>query len=65
MAQNSMNKDRPQNLPDDFLAYAPLAMAYVPMQTLRDLYTPQVALQRGTVFEELDLPFLGQGGMKK
>ena len=33
-----------------------LAMAYVPMQTWRMLYSPDYALTRGSLFEELDLP---------
>ncbi|MDD4564427.1 MAG: spore coat associated protein CotJA [Eubacteriales bacterium] len=39
----------------------PLAMAYVPMQRWRDIYEPAKALSRGTIFAELDLPFLGGG----
>ena len=35
---------------------ARLAMAYVPMQVWRMLYSPDSALMRGTMFEELDLP---------
>ena len=34
----------------------PLAYAYVPIQRWRMLYTPENALARGTMFEELDLP---------
>lgn len=37
----------------------PLAMAYVPMQKWRDIYEADVGLDRGTMFAELDLPFLG------
>ncbi len=33
-----------------------LAMAYVPMQCWRMLYSPDHGLMRGTLFEELDLP---------
>ena len=33
-----------------------LAMAYVPMQCWRMLYSPDYALTRGSLFEELDLP---------
>ena len=40
----------------------PLAMAYVPMQKWRNLYDCDVALSRGTLFSELDLPFLGGRG---
>lgn len=39
----------------------PLVMAYVPMQTFRDLYDPESGLTHGTIFRELDLPF--HGGM--
>lgn len=39
-----------------------LAMAYVPWQNFAEPYPPCKALIRGTVFEELDKPFLGKGG---
>ena len=34
----------------------PLAMVYSPYQEWRQIYTPDVALCRGTLFSELDLP---------
>lgn len=37
----------------------PLAMAYVPWQTLGEVYPETKALQQGTLFPELDKPFLG------
>lgn len=37
----------------------PIGMAYVPMQTWGPLYDPQKALCQGTLFPELDKPFLG------
>lgn len=37
----------------------PLAMVYSPLQDFHQLYTPEVALERGTLFSELDLPFEG------
>ena len=37
----------------------PLAMVYSPCQAWRNAYTPDVALERGTLFSELDLPFEG------
>ena len=46
----------------------PLAMAYVPVQIFRKLYSAEKALERGTLFEELDFPFLpnsGKDGGKK
>ena len=36
-----------------------LAMAYVPDQIFRALYSPHDAIARGTLFEELDLPYGG------
>ena len=38
----------------------PLAMAYVPMQKWGDQYAPAVGLERGTIFPQLDLPFIGE-----
>ena len=38
----------------------PLAMSYVPMQKWEDLYAPPMALERGTLFAKLDLPFIGK-----
>lgn len=36
-----------------------LAMISVPIQEWRNIYSPEVALCKGTLFEELDLPFWG------
>lgn len=36
---------------------APLAMSYVPWQRWDDVYSEKVALERGTAFPVLDLPF--------
>ena len=41
----------------------PLAMSYVPFQKWTKTYALDKALQRGTLFPELDLPF--KGGMCK
>lgn len=38
----------------------PLGMAYVSIQSWRNIYSNDVGLDRGTIFEELDLPFLGK-----
>lgn len=40
-----------------------LAMAYVPFQRFCNLYPPERALEAGTLFADLDKPFLG-GGLK-
>lgn len=36
-----------------------LAMLYVPYQRFEKLYSEEEALERGTLFRALDLPFLG------
>lgn len=44
-----------------YLGRLPLAMAYVPFQRWGPcIYEPYRALQRGTIFPELDLPFCGR-----
>lgn len=43
-----------------YLGRLPLAMAYVPFQQFGNIYEPYRALQRGTIFPELDLPFCGR-----
>ena len=45
----------------DPLAGLPLAMAYVPWQSWGKTYKPADGWDRGTIFPELDLPFLGGG----
>lgn len=41
------------------------AMAYVPLQSWNQTYDPMVGLDRGTVFPELDKPFLGKEALEK
>lgn len=41
-----------------FPAHMPLAMAYVPFQKIQSVYEPMNALMRGTIFPELDKPWL-------
>jgi hypothetical protein len=43
----------------------PLAMAYVPYQTSRDMYDYTTGLKRGTIFPELWKPFCGKGGARR
>ncbi len=38
-----------------------LAMAYVPWQNWEPMYNEEQALERGTAFPSLDLPFCGRG----
>lgn len=62
--RKSPSPDLPQktnlHLPDGF----PLASVYAPTQVFRNLYDIDEALMRGTVFKELDLPFMGLSIMK-
>ncbi len=37
-----------------------LAAAFIPPQAWEDIYTPEVALSRGTLFAQLDKPFIGE-----
>ena len=42
-----------------------LAMAYVPNQEWGSLYDPDVALARGTLFQNLDLPWIGEEALPR
>ena len=42
--------------------YTPIAMAYVPWQHFGSVYDLEKALQIGTIFPELNMPFLGKRG---
>lgn len=37
-----------------------LAMGFVPDQVWQNIYTDDVALARGTIFADLDKPFIGE-----
>ena len=56
---NSLQRPEPQK--PDLLEDMPLAMAYVRMQRWGQKYDPDLALQRGTLFPDLDFPFEGKG----
>lgn len=49
---------------EDPLYGMPLTMAYVPWQTWGEIYDVCKGFRSGTVFEELDKPFVGRGGWK-
>ncbi len=42
----------------------PVAIAYVNWQKFSKTYEPQKALERGTIFPELDKPFTGRKGAR-
>ena len=50
---------------DHFPADMPIGMAYVPWQKWQDIYEHGKGLECGTIFRELDKPFLGKGGMRR
>ena len=43
----------------------PLASVYAPLQVFDELYDLPTALKHGTVFAQLDLPFMGDRRIKK
>lgn len=45
------------------LGHMALAMAYVPWQHFTNTYDPEKALHVGTIFPELDKPYIGKRGM--
>lgn len=59
---------RPESCPDtrnDLPEGFPPAMAYVPWQQWRDIYELCTGFRQGTIFRELDKPFLRKGGRCK
>ena len=44
----------------EFPKETPVAMLYSPQQSFRNIYCEEDALMRGTIFEELDKPFIGE-----
>lgn len=38
----------------------PLASVFAPLQSFDNIYDAEMALKQGTVFAELDLPFMGR-----
>lgn len=43
----------------------PIAMAYVPWQTWENIYEADMGLKQGTIFKELDKPFVCGRGVRK
>ena len=70
--QQSNYGTRSYSYPQNSIPYMPetptVAMAYVPMQQFdANVYAPTKALERGTLFPQLDLPFEGlrTGGYRR
>lgn len=62
MVQNNCCDDKAEY---DELSGMPIAMAYVPWQEWRAVYDTEKGFHRGTIFEELDKPFVGRGGCNR
>lgn len=61
-----MNESQPAETKDNPHKNLSLAMAYVMWQEWRKPYDYEKALSRGTIFEELDLPFMAyRGGIER
>ncbi len=45
--------------------FSSLAIAYVAYQKWQNLYSPEVGFHRGTLFTELDKPFIGEEAVCK
>lgn len=54
--QNENSADRSR-----FPEHTPLAMCYVPMQEIGELYSENTAFEKGTIFPDLYFPFKGKG----
>lgn len=51
------------NISKDAWCDKSLAMAYVPWQTWRDIYDADKGFHCGTIFQELNMPFVGKRGV--
>ena len=60
-----VNEHPAETCPLDLLNGLSIAMAYVPCQKWRKLYSLEKSFHKGTIFEELDKPFSGTGGCCK
>lgn len=54
----SLRQPDRENIQRDCLSDMSVAMAYVPMQRWNQVYDMSRGLTRGTIFPELDLPFV-------
>ncbi len=50
--------------PTPFPQNTPVAMAYIPFQQFGELYPFEKGLKAGTIFPDLDKPFLGGGALR-
>ena len=58
----SYRTDCRANTRHPFPSDTPIAMAYVPWQKWENIYEPCKGLEHGTIFRDLDKPFMWRGG---
>lgn len=61
-AKSAVNTQQTQSGPGFVINHAllALAMGFVPDQVWQNIYQDDVALARGTIFADLDKPFIGE-----
>lgn len=59
------NRDTQATFPSPFPENVSLAMAYVPYQNWENIYDVENGFSAGTIFADLDKPFLGYGKGQK
>ena len=63
---NEMQRMTPRdNCSSQECEYWPIAMGYVPWQNLKKVYEPAQALRAGTLFPELEKPFMARDMARK
>lgn len=63
--QKQMEGNLCGKIPSIFCTDVAIGMGYVPWQKFCGIYEPERALQAGTIFSELEKPFLGRRGMRR
>ena len=63
-SQRTVIGTAPMDTEDSGCLHMVLAMSYIPWQQFRDLYEPEEGFGRGTIFAELDYPFVGKGNCR-
>ena len=58
---NGMECQEEKKMVFEFSECMPPAMSYTPFQIMSNIYQPQKGLVRGTIFPELDKPWLAGG----
>lgn len=62
IAIDEKSVENTDNSMTSFPEQTPLAMAYVPFQQWGKVYNPDEGFKKGTIFPDLDFPFVRGGG---